>query len=123
MNAAEVGDLLARMALVDNRKPPETAEDKAAMILTWLQLIGDLNHADAVQAIQEHYRESRDWLMPADIRRRVKAIRGARLSALPEPVPPPELLEDDDAYREWVRKETKRIADGKPDLRAIGGAS
>jgi hypothetical protein len=125
MTPGEVGKLLGLMALADNRKPPDEddTEGRQAMIRFWLEMIGDLTYADCAQAVRDHYRESRDWVMPADIRRRVKAIRTARLNAVPEPVPPPELLEDTDAYREWLRLETKRIADGKPPLRAIGGAS
>jgi hypothetical protein len=123
MTGDEVGKLLGLMALADNRKPPKDEEGRKAMITFWLSMVGDLAYADAAQAVQEHYQESRDWIMPADIRQRVRRIRDARLKAVPEPVPPPELLEDADAYRKWLRKETKRIADGKPDLRAIGGAS
>jgi hypothetical protein len=123
MTGDEVGKLLGLMALADNRKPPKDEEGRKAMIAFWLSMVGDLAYTDAAQAVHEHYQESRDWIMPADIRQRVRRIRDARLKAVPEPVPPPELLEDADAYREWLRKETKRIADGKPDLRAIGGAS
>lgn len=125
MTDEDVLKLLALMSMADNRKPPRKDDPEGAKLVIdfWLGMIGDLAYSDCAAAIQAHYQESREWIMPADIRRRVKSARSARLSALPEPVPPPELLEDDGAYREWVRKETKRIADGKPDLRAIGGAS
>jgi hypothetical protein len=125
MTPGEIGKLLGLMALADNRKPPDEddKEGRAAMIAFWLEMIGDLTYADCALAVRDHYRESREWIMPADIRLRVRRMRDARLKAVPEPVPPPELLEDDEAYCEWLRLETKRIADGKPGLRAIGGAS
>jgi hypothetical protein len=125
MTPGEIGKLLGLMALADNRKPPDEddKEGRAAMIAFWLEMIGDLTYADCALAVRDHYRESREWIMPADIRLRVRRMRDARLKTVPEPVPPPELLEDDEAYCEWLRLETKRIADGKPDLRAIGGAS
>lgn len=117
MTLEEVGKLLGFAALYDSRKVD------VPDVVAWHRIIGELPYADAEQAVTEHYAASRERLMPADVCQGVKRIRDARLKAVPEPVPPPELLEDADAYREWLRKETKRIADGKPDLRAIGGAS
>lgn len=121
MNGDEVGKLLGLMALADNRKPPEDAEGRKAMIAFWLSMIGDLPYADAAQAVQAHYRESREWIMAADIRRRVRAIRDHRLRAIPDPPPPREALNDPAVYSRHLRESAKRIADGKPDLRAIGG--
>jgi hypothetical protein len=112
MNAAEVGDLIARMALVDNRKPPEDDEAKAAMIMSWLELVGDLNYDDAVQAVRDHYRESREWIMPSDVRRRVKTIRGERIKHSLIAAPPHELTDDPQAYREVLAENVRAAADG-----------
>ena len=123
MTGDEVGKLLGLMALADNRKPPEDDEGRAAMIAFWLSMIGDLAYADAARAVQEHYRETREWIMPSDVRQRVKAMRAARLNVTPIPPPPPELLADPAAYRKYLRESARRIADGQPPLRAIGGTS
>lgn len=123
MTGDEIGKLLGLMALADNRKPPEDDEGRRVMIEFWLRMVGDLTYADASEAVLAHYRESREWVMPSDIRERVKAVRAERLDQTPPPPPPPELLDDPDAYRQYLRESTKRIADGKPELRMIGGTS
>lgn len=125
MTSDEVGLLLGLMALADNRKPPEDDEGRKAMIGFWLSMVGDLTYADAAQAVQEHYRESRDWIMPADIRRRVKEMRAERLRLHPVPAPPADLLDDPPAYRKALRESAQAIASGEDDggPRAIGSGS
>lgn len=113
MNATEAGKLLGLMALYDYRKTGK------AEVAAWLQVIGDLRYADAEQAVLGHYRESRDRMMPADVRDRVKALREERLRTTPLPPPPAELTGDPAAYNEWLRTEQKRIADGPSELRAL----
>lgn len=109
------------MALADNRKPPEDDEGSKAMIAFWLSMVGDLSYADAARAVQEHYRESREWIMPADIRRRVAEIRQERLRAA-GPVEIPEELADSPAEGlAWKQERLTAIADGRMEPRAIGG--
>lgn len=122
MDANEVGKLLGFMALADNRKPPEDDEGRKAMIAFWLGQVGDLDYADASQAVQDHYRDSREWIMPADIRRRVKAIRADRLARKPLPAPPAEVADQPGRYQQIVAANVKRIADGFAPPPAIGGA-
>jgi hypothetical protein len=71
----EVIDLLALAAAFDRRTVGE------ADVSAWMSVLGDLNYADARQALTEHYAEHREFAMPADIRGRVKIIRRDRLSA------------------------------------------
>jgi hypothetical protein len=115
MNASETGKLLGLMALYDNRKvgPPD--------VVAWLKVVGDLPYADAETAVAEHYAETRERIMPADVRQRVKAMQAERLRQTPVPAPPPELLDDPAAYRAHLRESAARIADGVPPLRAITG--
>lgn len=77
MNKQEIGQLLTLAALVDNRTV--TAE----ACLMWHEIIGHLDYQQAVMAMQEHYRETTDWLMPAHVIRRVRANRRV---ALPPPM-------------------------------------
>ena len=50
--------------------------------------------------------------MPAHIRRRVKAIREARLASAVIPAPPAEVADNPAAYREALTAEERRAADG-----------
>jgi hypothetical protein len=115
----EVGKLLGLMALADNRKPPEDDEGRKAMIAFWLGMVGDLTYADAAQAVAAHYRESRDWIMPSDIRSRVNEVRRERLKNAPALDPPREVADDPAAYVAWLAGARKKIADGQPALRAV----
>jgi hypothetical protein len=109
MNGDEVGKLLGLMALADNRKPPQDEEGQAAMIAFWLSMVGDLAYADAAQAVGDHYRETREWIMPSDIRRRVREMQFERLRVTPLPDPPDGLGDDPAAYVEWLAAERKKI--------------
>jgi hypothetical protein len=66
MTLDETIDLLATCAAYDRRTIGKT--DAVA----WHAVVGDLPFADAQQAVFAHYAESREWIMPADVRQRVK---------------------------------------------------
>ena len=59
----------------------------------------------------------------SDIIAEVRAMRDERIRLNPPPAPPPELLDDPEAYREHLRESVRAVADGKPERRAIGGQS
>lgn len=102
------------MATYDNRNVDD------AITIAWLRLLGDLNYADAEQAVLAHYGESRERMMPADVISRVRAIRAARIRQAPLEGEPPD---DPEEYLAWLRRGNRRAADGPTPLRAIGGAS
>lgn len=64
MNKAEVAELLTLIAAFDRR----TIGD--ADVEAWHLVLGDLDAVDCADAIREHFTESREWLMPADVRTR-----------------------------------------------------
>jgi hypothetical protein len=64
-------------------------------VAAWHQDLADIDFADAREAVSRHYRESTDRLMPAHIRRHVKAIRADRAKATAEPLALPSRFEDD----------------------------
>ena len=66
MTLDETIDLLATCAAYDRRTIGKT--DAVA----WHAVVCDLPFADAQQAVFAHYSESREWIMPADVRQRVK---------------------------------------------------
>lgn len=83
MNKSQVGDLLTVIVAFDRRTIGE------ADIEAWHLILADLPLEDCAQAVKDHYTESRDWIMPVDVRngairidrRRRGAIRNAELDA------------------------------------------
>lgn len=114
MTDEDVLKLLALMSMADNRKPPRKDDPEGAKLVIdfWLGMIGDLAYSDCAAAIQAHYQESREWIMPSDIRRRVKAAREERIRHSLIPAPPPELTEDPQAYREVLAANLQAAGDG-----------
>ena len=115
MNAKEAGKLIGLMALYDNRKQEDPAD-----VVAWLKVAGDLRYADCDAAVVAHYRESRERIMPADIRQRVAVIRAARLEAAGPVRIPEELADRPLEAREWLQRARRAIADGREPPRAIG---
>lgn len=115
MNATEAGQLLAFAALYDNRKVSDPD------VMAWLKAIGDLPFEDAQAAVAGHYGESTERIMPGHIRTRVKAIRAERLARTPLPAPPAEVADQPGRYKEIVRANVQRIADGMDVRKAITG--
>lgn len=98
--------MLTACALFDNR----TISDLTAK--AWSKAIAPIvTYSDAVEAVADHYAESSEWIMPADINRRVRAIRRTRTAALAPPAPPEPLTADRDLA--WRREYTRVIGDGK----------
>ena len=116
MNARETGKLLGVMALYDYRDIGNPVE-----VAAWLKAIGDLPYADAEAAVVAYYGESTERIMPGHVRTRVKAMRAARLAKTPLPPPPAELADEPGRYREIIRANVERIADGMQLRKALGG--
>lgn len=107
MTIDETIDLLTAAAAFDRRTVGK------ADAIAWHATVGDLALDDCRAAVIAHYTETTEWLMPAHVRQRVKAIRARRLQDTEIPAPPPELLDDPPAYRAWLRESARRIADGE----------
>ncbi len=113
MNATEAGELVALMALYDNRKASDPD------IVAWLKVIGDLQYDDCESAVVAHYQETRERIMPADIRKRVRATRRDRIDRAIPTAPPAELADDPGRYRAELKARIRQIADGRSLNRAI----
>lgn len=72
MNDRELTQLLARIAVADNRQVDQL------VIAHWRDTIGDLDYTDAMAAVNMHFRESTAYLLPAHIVENVKRISKAR---------------------------------------------
>lgn len=106
MTDEEVIDLLTTAATFDRR----TVGD--ADVIAWRAAVGDLDFPDAQMAVIQHYTDNTDWLMPAHVRTRVKALRAARLAKGPMLEPAAEITDDPERYKAAFRAELKRIAGG-----------
>lgn len=106
MTPEEVIDLLTTAAAYDRRKVGK------ADVLAWHAAVGDLDYLDAQNAVVGHYSETTDWLMPAHVRKRVKAIREARLAREALPAPGAELADKPGAYKAAVRDAIQKLARG-----------
>jgi hypothetical protein len=108
MTPDETVDPLTVAAAFDQR----TVGEGDAM--AWHAVLGDLNFADAKQAILGYYADTRERIMPADVRQRVKAIQDRRLQDTEIPTAPlAALMDDPPAYLAAVRAANAAIAAGR----------
>jgi hypothetical protein len=66
MTPEETGKLLGLCASYDNRNTDDS------VTYAWFRAIGDLPFDECESAVIAHYTDSREWIMPADVRKRVK---------------------------------------------------
>jgi hypothetical protein len=102
MTPAEAAKLLTIASAYDNRKPD------ADQARAWALILDDIRYEDAQVVVIEHFRRSRDWLMPVDIIAGVKRIRAKRIAEHP-PVIPPEKAH----FPTWIADINRRIGDGE----------
>jgi hypothetical protein len=91
MSPEEAGKLLGICASYDNRNVDELN------VYAWFRVVGDLPYGECEQAVIAHYSESREWIMPADVRTRVRRAQrdGAERGRIRD-------LLDPEAYRAQV---------------------
>lgn len=110
MTTAEAARLLTLAAAYDRRTIGE------ADATAWADALHGLRAADCAEAIRRHYRDSRDWIMPADIRHTVRKLRADRIRAVPTTALEPADVDPNDieAYQEARLTLIRSIADGNP---------
>ena len=105
MTPTEAAALLTIAAAYDNRKP-DADQAKA-----WAMALDGLGFEDCRDVVVEHYRKSREWLMPADVFAGVRRIRYERIERFGYITPPPELdFAEEQAYIKHIRE---RVAAGE----------
>lgn len=108
MTPAEAAALLTVAAAFDNRKPD------ADQAHAWAMTLDDMRFIDCREAIVDHYRGSKEWLMPADVRDKVKKLRHERIRAYGVIYPPAHIDPDDTlAIQRHERDMRRQIADGE----------
>jgi hypothetical protein len=101
MNRPEAATLLALCSAYDRR----TVGDSDVM--AWADALDDIRLADATEAVKGHYRNSREWLMPSDVRAAVRRLRDERIGNAAIPPEP-----DGWDWLDWTRHVRKVLGDG-----------
>jgi hypothetical protein len=115
MTPDEVVKVLARVQMDDNRQVDRV------VVQSWVEEIGDLGYAEALEAVVMHRRETTAWLMAAHVRENVRRIRNQRARddrvANPRAIEPPNITLDRAAFDKeteyWIeywRRERPRAA-------------
>lgn len=112
MTKSQVVALLAYITAYDRRTTSEIDDEM------WNRNAGDLDFEDAKDAVDEYFRNSKEWLMPVDVRRGVAAIRERRARRNGAPVGaggtaeiPDADPDDTAAYLAAVREQRVRCGD------------
>lgn len=107
MTPADAAETLSLCSAFDNRTVSRVTAE------AWAAALPDLRVEDVKVAIVNHYGTSREWIMPADVRTAVRALRASRLAAAPAPQPP-ETIDPDNVplTLAWTRARNTAIADG-----------
>ena len=107
MTPAEAQMLLGIAASFDNRKPNEEAA------IAWSAVLGDYDYTECRDAVVDHYRESREWIMPADVVSRVRHKITERFRNFGTLIPPEEVREDYELERKWRMWAREEITSGR----------
>src|SRR5690349_7030751 len=107
MKPTEAAALLTIAAAYDNRKP-DADQAKA-----WAMALDGLRFEDCRTVIVEHYRRSREWLMPVDVVTGVRRMRDRRIAEY-GPIELPADFDADDtaAYSRFIQEARRQIGDG-----------
>lgn len=116
MKPSEVAELLTFASAFDRRTIGK------ADVAAWATVLGDIDLDQARQAVSAHYAETRDWVMPSDIRQRVRKARAAALEDFQyEPGDPDETPQQ---YLARRRQQMNAVATGRrPPVLALPPAA
>jgi hypothetical protein len=112
VNKFEMVDVVTAMALHDNRRHGD------ADVAWWFTVAGHLDFADAMAAVDAHYRGSTERMKVADLLAGVARL-GAERQARAVPADPDLDPDDVPAYLAWLRGQRRSIAEA--DRAALRG--
>ncbi|MEH0574354.1 hypothetical protein QBA54_07620 [Streptomyces sp. B21-108] len=116
MDAEEIPQLIAQIALADNRVRREDKMERRAQIIMWAGILADVPYDFAVAAIQQHYAQSQWPITPGDIASRWQNVvrdRVSRDNGTFEPNDHPGLDPDDViGYLQALRGQRQAVAQG-----------
>src|ERR1039458_7521799 len=100
--------------------PPQTTCRAETAADAWHDLLGELELGDCRDAVVM-IAKRQPFVAPSEIITEVRRIREERISRTPPPAPPAELLDDEAAYRDYLRRTARQAASAPEQRRAIGG--
>lgn len=116
MEADEIPQLIAQIALADSRVRREDKMERRAQIVMWAGILAEVPYDFALQAVQQHYAQSQWPIAPGDIASRWKASvrdRVNRDNGTFEPNDFPDLDPDDViGYLQALRGQRQAVAQG-----------
>ena len=116
MDAEQIPQLIAQIALADPRVRREDKTERRAQIIMWAGILTDVPYDFALQAAQAHYAQSQWPIAPGDIAGRWQATvrdRMTRDNGTFEPNDYPDLDPDDVVgYLQALRGQRQRVAQG-----------
>lgn len=116
MDAEEIPQLIAQIALADSRVRREDKMERRAQIVMWAGILADTPYDFALQAVQQHYSQSQWPIAPGDIASRWQATvrdRVNRDNGTFEPNDFPGLDPDDViGYLQALRGQRQAVAQG-----------
>jgi hypothetical protein len=116
MNKSDVAAILAKISAYDRRTVGE------ADIEAWAEaLTGRVTVQDALTAVRDHFRESKEWLMPVDVIKRSAEIRRRRVRDAGVPEIPADLTAAQErrwlaVYWESINSAPYEMMDGRGTL-------
>lgn len=117
MTPSQVAELLTMASAFDRRTVGE------ADVIAWHLVLKDVDYAQAQAAVAAHYSDTRDWIMPADIRQRVRRTRDTQAADIQGPGLPAEIPDADPddipAYLAAIRAQRTRAATGQLTRRPV----
>lgn len=114
MTPEELAQVLAFIVKATGR-----SVDDADDAEVWHRALRGLTYSDVTQAVEDHVAESTEYLTPARIRQRVRAIRQRRLQAAgaaPLPNADPANVAQ---YQAWLSAWRDAVASGTPPCEAV----
>ncbi|WBP89488.1 zinc finger domain-containing protein [Kitasatospora cathayae] len=111
MTPSQVAELLTMASAFDRRTVGKTD------VMAWHLVLRDVDFEQAQTAVAAHYADTRDWIMPSDIRHRVRKQREQAAADIQGPGLPAEIPDADPddvpAYLAALRAQRTRAALGE----------
>ncbi len=106
MTPDQTATVLAKCASIDQRTIGR------ADVLAWHEIVGHLDHADALDAVKRWYAKTRDRIMPSDLIAEVRAIGNERAEKTKHPVRElPSRFETDEERNQRIANGVAILAD------------
>jgi hypothetical protein len=112
MDAEQIPQLIAEIALADPRVKRDDPLERRAQIVMWAGILADVPYQYALTAAQKHYAKSTWPILPADIATQWAATVRDRMQRDVDPAPPVD-PDNESAYRAALAARRRAVATGQ----------